>query len=51
MGIIETAQANAAKVLVPMLTEMGYEESKITVAFRKQQYSLGDIQTLLKIED
>ena len=51
MGIIETAQANAAKVLVPMLTEMGYDESQVTVAFRKQQYSLGDIQTLLKIDD
>ena len=35
MGIIETAQANAAKVLVPMLVELGYEEIDITIAFRK----------------
>ena len=35
MGIIETAQANAAKVLVPMLVELGYEETDITIAFRK----------------
>ena len=36
MGITETAQANAAKVLVPMLKEMGYEEQNITIAFRKE---------------
>ena len=50
MGILETAQANAAKVLVPMLTEMGYKEENITIAFRKD-YGPKDIQTLLKIED
>ena len=50
MGILETAQANAAKVLVPMLVEMGYKEENITIAFRKQ-YGPKDIQTLLKLED
>lgn len=35
MGIVETAQANAARVLVPMLTEMGYQEKDIIIAFRK----------------
>ena len=35
MGIEETARANAAKVLVPMLTQLGYEEQDITIAFRK----------------
>ena len=50
LGILETAQANAAKVLVPMLTEMGYREEDITIAFRKA-YTPRDIQTLLKIED
>ena len=50
LGILETAQANAAKVLVPMLTEMGYREEDITIAFRKA-YTPHDIQTLLKIED
>ena len=34
MGITETAQANAAKVLVPMLREMGFEEQNITISFR-----------------
>lgn len=50
LGILETARANAAKVLVPMLKEMGYEEENITVAFRKQ-YTAGDITTLLRTED
>jgi len=50
MGILETAKANAAKVLVPMLAEMGYEEKDITIAFRKE-FGAADIQTLLKIED
>ena len=50
LGILETAQANAAKVLVPMLKEMGYEEENITIAFRKH-YSPSDIRTLLKVED
>ncbi len=35
MDIIPTAQANAARVLVPMLTQMGYKEENITIAFRK----------------
>lgn len=50
LGILETAQANAAKVLVPMLTEMGYQEENITIAYRKS-FGPKDIQTLLKIED
>lgn len=35
MDILPTAQANAARVLVPMLTQMGYKEENITIAFRK----------------
>lgn len=50
MGILETAEANAAKVLVPMLTEMGYKEENITIAYRKT-YGLSDIISILKIED
>ena len=50
LGILETAQANAAKVLVPMLTEMGNQEKDITITFRKE-YGLKDIQGFLKIED
>jgi len=35
MDIIPAAQANAARVLVPMITQMGYKEENITIAFRK----------------
>lgn len=47
LGILETAQANAAKVLVPMLTAMGYDEHQITVAFRKH-YDATDIPSLIR---
>ena len=50
MGIIETAQANAAKVLVPMLVELGYDEADIIIALRKQ-YEPNDIMKLLRYED
>ena len=50
LGIFETAQANAAKVLVPMLTAMGYEEHQVTVAFRKQ-FDVTDMKSLLKMDD
>ena len=50
LGILETAQANAAKVLVPILAEMGFDESQVTIAFRKH-YDVHDIQSLLKMED
>ena len=48
MGILESAQRNAAKVLVPMLKELGYAEEDITIAFRKQ-YGANDIEKLLRI--
>ena len=35
MNIIETAQANAARILVPLIAQMGYSEENITIAFRK----------------
>ena len=50
LGIFETAQANAAKVLVPMFTAMGYEEHQVTVAFRKH-YDVADIQNLIRSEE
>ena len=48
MGILESAQRNAAKVLVPMLKELGYAEEDITIAFRKQ-YGPKDRFSILKI--
>lgn len=50
MGIIETAQANAAKVLVPIIMELGYDEADITIAFRKH-YETNDIMKLLRYEE
>lgn len=48
MGILESAQRNAAKVLVPMLKELGYAEEDITIAFRKQ-FGSKDIDKIVKI--
>ena len=46
MGITETAQANAAKVLVPMMKQLGYEEQNITIAFR-QEYGQNNIRDFI----
>lgn len=35
LGIEETARENAARVLVPLLTDMGYDERNVTIAFRR----------------
>ena len=35
-GIIENARASAARILVPLLTRMGYKEEDITITFRKE---------------
>ena len=48
MGILESAQRNAAKVLVPMLKELGYAEEDITIAFRKQ-FGSKDMDKIIKI--
>ncbi len=44
LGIVENAQENAARVLVPMIAQMGYREEQITIAFRKGL----DIRQLIK---
>ena len=48
MNIIETAQANAARVLVPLIVQMGYREENITIAFRK---NLSITDMIRKIKD
>lgn len=35
-NIIENARENAARILVPMLSDMGFDEQHITITFRKQ---------------
>lgn len=34
LGIVENARRGAARVLVPLITQMGYAESDITISFR-----------------
>ena len=34
-GIFSTARDNAAQLIIPMIVEMGYDETDITVTFRK----------------
>jgi len=46
MGITQIAQENAARVLVPMIAQMGYREEDITIAFRKDL----DLRNLFKLE-
>lgn len=45
-GIIETAQENAAQIIIPMIEQMGYEGKDITVTFRKQ-FDESDLKTLI----
>ena len=48
LGIIPTAQKNAARVLVPIISQMGYQEKDIIIQFRKE-YGLRDIQSLINM--
>lgn len=47
LGIIDMARENAARTLIPLIVQMGYEEQNITVAYRRE-YGLRDISTLLE---
>lgn len=46
MGMMDMARESAARTLIPMIEHMGFEESNITVSFRKH-YTLNDIKSLL----
>ena len=48
LGIIPTARENAARVLVPLISQMGYREEDITIQFRKE-YGIRDIQSLINM--
>lgn len=48
LGIFEIARENSARILVPMLTALGYQEENITIAYRKQ-YGIDDLKKLLEI--
>lgn len=46
MGMMDMARESAARTLIPMIEQMGFEESNITISFRKH-YTLNDIKPLL----
>lgn len=48
LGIIPTAQENAARVLIPLFTQMGYKEEELIIQFRKE-YDLPGIQSLINM--
>lgn len=47
MGVIQMAQESATRMLVPMLQQMGYEESNITITFRND-FSVSDVLSIIK---
>ena len=49
LGILEWPCENAAHVLVPMLTRLGYDERNIVVSFRKD-FTAADMPLLLERE-
>ena len=48
MGVVKMAQESATRMLVPMLQQMGYEESNITITFRKD-FSEKDVLSIIKV--
>ena len=48
MGIEKMAQESATRLLVPMLQQMGYEESNITITFRKD-FSIDNVLSIIKV--
>ena len=49
LNILHTAQENAARVLVPLIKQMGYQEEDIIIQFRKE-YGLRDLHSLIHLD-
>lgn len=49
LNILHTAQENAARVLVPLIKQMGYQEEDIIIQFRKE-YGVRDLQSLIHLD-
>lgn len=47
LGIIENARQSAARQIIPIIEQMGYDEKNVTITFRKK-FSLDDFPTLIK---
>lgn len=50
MGLIEIAQANAARTLVPMLEQMGFNQKDITITFRKE-FNAKEIRKMVETKE
>ena len=50
LNLTEMARQNAARVLIPMLAQMGFDERNVTITFRKY-FTPSDFPTMLKIKD
>ena len=46
LGIVEQARESSARVLIPLIKQLGYNEADITITFRKQ-FSAQDYSTLI----
>ena len=49
MGITERARQNAANIIIPMLTQLGYKQNNITVTFRKT-FTESDLNDIVIME-
>ena len=47
LGILERAEADAARVLIPLFVQMGFDEKNVTVTYRKT-FGRDDIKRLLE---
>lgn len=45
-GIVDNARINAARILIPLLKQLGYKEENITITFRKE-FTGGDIRRMI----
>ncbi len=50
LNLVARAQSDAANILIPIITQMGYKEANITITFRKE-YTPQDIQSLTENQD
>jgi len=50
LGLLEMARESAARILIPMIAQMGYNEQDITVSFRKE-FTLDEISSFLDTQN
>lgn len=50
MGIIETARQSAAATLIPIVASLGFDESRVVITFRQEQYTTRDLPRIMDVE-